>query len=498
MNELRVRFAPSPTGFLHVGNVRTALYNWLFARQSGGRFILRIEDTDLERSAKNYEAQVLEDLRWLGLDWDEGVEVGGPFGPYRQTDRFGLYAEHARRLLDAGSAYHCFCTAEELEEERQRQLAAKLMPKYSGKCRQLAPERAAARIASGYAATVRLRVREGQVGFDDLVFGPIQVETETIGDPILLRSDGSPNYNFSCVVDDTLMHISHVIRGEGHLSNTHRQILIYEAFGEAPPAFAHLSTILGKDGEKLSKRHGATSVMEFRKMGYLPQAMLNYLALLGWAPPGEGHEILPVSEIVQHFALQRVNRHPATFDPDKLNWVSKQHIKEAALEELTARALPFLVEAGLLPGDADPAMRQWLAEVLQAVRGYMERLDQVTDQTRHLFHYDPADLGDVERQEMGQPEARAVVEAFLDVCRRLPILGLEEYKTALAEVKSRTGAKGRKLFHPIRLAITASTSGLELESLIPLLEKGCKLTLPVPVLGCVQRLERFLSAYPNA
>lgn len=495
-SNIRVRFAPSPTGFLHVGNVRTALFNWLFARQSGGAFILRIEDTDLERSEKGYEAQLLEDMRWLGLDWDEGVDVGGASGPYRQTDRFPIYAEYARRLVDAGLAYPCFCSPDELEAERQRQVAAKLIPKYSGKCRNIPPDEAKARPAAGEPATLRLRVRAGEVGFDDLVFGPIRVQTETIGDPILLRSDGSPNYNFSCVVDDVLMRISHVIRGEGHLSNTHRQILIYEALNEAPPAFAHLSTILGKDGEKLSKRHGATSVMEFRKMGYLPEAMLNYLSLLGWAPPGEGQEILSTPEIIRLFALDRVNRHPATFDPEKLDWVSKHHIKQEPVERLVGQVIPFLSEAGLLPPEVSPEVHAWLGEVINAVRNYLERIDKIIEQTHLIFHYDPGLLDENELREIkDHPETRAVIEAFLEQCRHRRIETVEDYKVVVTEIKSRTGAKGRKLFHPIRLAVTGASSGLELESLIPLLEKGCRLLLPAPILGCAQRVERFLARH---
>ncbi|HEV8132347.1 MAG TPA: glutamate--tRNA ligase, partial [Acidobacteriota bacterium] len=259
MTQIRVRFAPSPTGFLHVGNVRTALYNWLFARRNQGTFILRIEDTDAERSAREYENQLIGDLRWLQLDWEEGPDQGGPSGPYRQTERFDLYQRTAQKLLDEQKAYYCFCTPEELEKEREMQLAGGGQPRYSGKCRNIDPEEAQGRRHKGEPAAVRLKVRSGRVGFQDLVFDHIDVDCAVIGDPILLRSNGSPNYNFAVVVDDALMKISHVIRGDGHLSNTHRQILIYEALGWEIPKFAHLSTILGSDGAKLSKRHGATS-----------------------------------------------------------------------------------------------------------------------------------------------------------------------------------------------------------------------------------------------
>lgn len=454
--------------------------------------MLRIEDTDLQRSEKAFEDQLMEDMRWLGMNWDEGVGVGGTFGPYRQTDRFDIYSRHATRLLEEGHAYYCFCSQEELEAERQRQLAEKRMPKYSGKCRSMDPQIARRRRDAGEPATVRLRVREGEVGFDDLVFGPLRVQTDTIGDPILLRSDGSPNYNFSCVVDDLLMHISHVIRGEGHLSNTHRQVLIYEALGAAPPAFAHLSTILGKDGEKLSKRHGATSVLEFRKMGYLPEAMVNYLSLLGWAPPGEGQEILSIDETIRLFSLERVNRHPAIFDPDKLDWVSRNHIKSANVDDLAGLSAPYLQQAGWIPEDLGTPVRDWLQQVVLAVRNYLDRMEQITAHSRLIFQYDPASLSAADLEELRQPESESVLGTFRELCRGRRIRNAEDYKAMVLEVRSRTGVKGRKLFHPIRLALTGTTSGLELESLIPLLEQGAELHLPRPVEGCAERMARMI------
>jgi glutamyl-tRNA synthetase len=290
---MRVRFAPSPTGLLHVGNARTALFNWLLARGRGGTFVLRIEDTDVERSTPESEQGILNDLRWLGLDWDEGPDVGGPHGPYRQSERLDLYRSYAHELVEQGHAYHCFCSAEQLEADRRAALESGRPPQYSGRCRDLSPSTAAERLASGHPAVVRFRVPQGRtVAFQDVVRGTVQFETEVIGDPVLVRSDGHPAYNFAVVIDDALMEITHVVRGEDHISNTPRQVLLYEALKFQPPVFAHLALVLGPDHTPLSKRHGATSVSEFRTRGYLPEALVNYLALLGWSPGG-GDEVLP-------------------------------------------------------------------------------------------------------------------------------------------------------------------------------------------------------------
>ena len=281
---VRVRFAPSPTGYLHVGNARTALFNWLFARHNGGVFVLRVEDTDVERSEAHYEAQLMEDLLWFGLDWDEGPDKPGPCGPYRQSERKELYAWHAIQLIDQGYAYYCFCSPEELEEERQQALKAGRQPMYSGRCRKRPREEAARKIAEGETASIRLKVRSGAFTWNDQVHGLTTFSSEVIGDFVLVRSDGGPAYNFAVVIDDHLMEISHVIRGDDHISNTPRQLALYEAFGWEPPSFAHLSTILGSDRTRLSKRHGATSLQNFRELGILPEALRNYLALLGWSP----------------------------------------------------------------------------------------------------------------------------------------------------------------------------------------------------------------------
>ncbi len=498
--EVRVRFAPSPTGFLHVGNVRTALFNWLFARYHKGAFLVRIEDTDAARSRPEYEAQLLRDLRWLGLEWDEGIERGGDCGPYRQTDRYALYREYARRLLDQGRAFRCFCSEEELESVRRQQLARGETPRYPGTCRALAPEEAEARHRSGAPSTVRLRVRPGTVGFADLVFGRIEIEASQISDPILVRSDGSPTYNFSCVVDDMLMRISHVIRGEGHLSNTHRQILVYEALGAAVPRFAHLSTILGPDGQKLSKRHGATSVGEFRERGYLPEALANYLALLGWSPPGEGREILPLGEIAALFDLTRIQKNPAIFDNRKLDWMNRNYIGQAADDGLARLAQGYFVRAGLIPAEPPDAVRSWLERVVALVKTRVDRLDELPGEAAILYGPPSGEPGlDGEAREiLSGPEGRAVAREFARLVAASPDLTPEAYRELVGQVKKATGQKGRTLFHSIRAALTGRGSGPELEKLIPLYEEGSRLPLPRRVLSCRERVRAIIDGSATA
>lgn len=494
---VRVRFAPSPTGYLHVGNVRTALFNWLVARHGGGTFILRIEDTDAVRSKSEYENQVLEDLRWLGLEWDEGVDRPGPCGPYRQTDRYEIYRDYGQRLLAREKAFYCFCTEEELDEVRKEQQAKGEVPRYSGKCRNLSSTVTEARRNAGEESVVRLRVRPGAVGFSDLVYGRIDVDTDQISDPVLLRSDNSPTYNFSCVVDDVLMRITHVVRGEGHLSNTHRQILIYEALEAPVPKFAHLSTVLAPDGQKLSKRHGATSVDDFKAQGYLPEALVNYLALLGWAPPQEGQEILSLDEIARLFELSRVSKSPAIFDRAKLDWVNRSYITRMPAEKLAARAAGYFSAAGLIPVQSCDAVLQWLALVVDAVRTHADHLDQLPKETSIIYGFetDPPELDADARETLRHAPALAVAREFARLVEEQEVVTIEAYKEILGKVKAATGQKGKSLFHPIRAALTGRGSGPELEKLIPIYEEGSRLDLPRRVMSCSERLRAVLSSF---
>jgi nondiscriminating glutamyl-tRNA synthetase len=492
---VRVRFAPSPTGFLHVGNVRTALFNWLLARHHGGTFILRIEDTDAERSKQKYETQLMEDLRWLGLEWDEGIGRGGEYGPYRQSDRYEIYRQFAQRLLDEDKAFRCFCSEEELEKERQQQLSRNETPRYSGKCRHLSAAEMEDCRKKGVPSTLRLRVRRGSVGFEDLVFGRIEIDTMQISDPVLLRSDGSPTYNFCCVIDDSLMKVSHVIRGDGHLSNTHRQVLLYEALAAPVPQFAHLSTILGPDGQKLSKRHGATSVEEFQRQGYLPEALTNYLSLLGWSSPNEGREIMSLNEITQYFDLNRVQKNPAIFDSAKLNWMNRTYINKTSGESLADKAQDFFVQAGLIPAQPDPGILSWLALLIDVVKTHVDHLDQLPNESGIIYGFEASlELQPNVRDLLCKPEARAVADEFAHIVENKETLTVETYREIVGQVKTKTGQKGRHLFHPIRAALTGQDSGPEMEKLIPLYEAGSRLNLPRKVMSCRERLRAVLNA----
>src|SRR5215510_7099655 len=388
--KVRVRFAPSPTGQLHVGNARTALFNWLFARQRGGVHVLRIEDTDLERSEGRYETQLPEDLQWLGLDWDEGPDVGGPYGPYRQSDRMNTYQAAAERLVREKKAYYCFCTAEELETDREAAVREGRQPIYSGKCRELELAEVLRRRAAGEPAAIRLKIPEHPIKFHDIVRGEVEFASESVSDPIIMRSNGMPVYNYVVVIDDAEMKITHVIRGDDHLSNTPKQVALYEALGLPVPQFAHLSTILGPDRERLSKRHGATSIANFSDMGILPEALMNYLALLGWAPSGGTRETFTPKELVKEFSLKRVTPAPAIFDMEKLYWLNRHYLKQSSAERVAELVMPFFHQAGLLPEAPDAAIGQWFRKLLALLVPYLDKLEQLPQKASIVFQHYPA------------------------------------------------------------------------------------------------------------
>jgi glutamyl-tRNA synthetase/nondiscriminating glutamyl-tRNA synthetase len=467
-----------------VGNVRTALFNWLFARSAragGGVFILRIEDTDVERSEARYDEQLMADLKWLGLDWDEGPDRGGPLGPYRQSERREIYDQHTRRLLEDGHAYYCFCSEEELEAERKAALAAGQQPKYSGKCARLAPEEAARRHAAGERAAVRLRIPPEPIRFQDLVHGAMEFSHEVIGDPVLVRATGMPNYNYAVVIDDLGMKITHVIRGDDHLSNTPRQVAVYRALGAEPPQFAHLSTILGHDHTRLSKRHGAVSVARFREKGILPEALMNYLALLGWSS-GNDREIFTAAELCEAFRLDQVSKSPAEFNYEKLYWLNRHHLKQADRQRVLKLAAPHFPPAAQAAPD-------WLAAVVDLLLPSVDCLEQLPERGALIFAYDAAQIrADAEsRTVLEEPESSKVLAAFLP--RALAAGDLApRFKEVMNEVKKEAGAKGKHLFHPVRVALTGRASGPEMDKLLPLLEQGAALGL---VKGPRQRLEEF-------
>jgi glutamyl-tRNA synthetase len=493
---MRVRFAPSPTGQLHVGNVRTALFNWLLARGSGGAFVVRIEDTDFERSTKDAERSAIDDLRWLGLNWDEGPDSGGAHGPYRQSERLHIYRAHAAELMASGRAYHCFCTEEQLEMDRYRALKAGLPPKYVGRCRQLSRQDVERRIGAGEAAVVRLQIPPSRdVVFDDVVRGEVRFSSDVIGDPVLLRSDGVPAYNFAVVVDDALMQITHVIRAEDHISNTPRQLLLYEAFGWTPPLFAHVPMVLGPDHAKLSKRHGAVSVGEFRARGILPAALANYLALLGWSP-GDGEELLPIDELARRFRLEDVGKSAGVFNVEKLEWVNRHYLRQTAPDHLARLAVPYLQQRGWMtePNDAD---FEFLTFVVPLAAASVDRLEQVPDRLHFLFDYsaDRALERDAIRAEADA--AGPVVDALAaELEQREPLLDRERFRAMVSRLRERTGQKGKGLLHPIRLVLTGEPEGLELDTAVPAIERGATLKSAGirPILSARERAAQFVQA----
>jgi len=463
---VRVRFAPSPTGHLHIGGARTALFNWLFARHEGGDFVLRIEDTDRARSTEESERAVLEDLRWLGLDWDEGPDVGGQYGPYRQSERTPIYAEAAERLLAEGLAFRCYCTDAELEEKRQAALASGRVPQYDGACRNLTDEERRAREAAGRAPAIRLRGPDSDVVVDDLLRGRIEFKRRMLGDFIILRSDGRPTYNFAVVVDDALMEISHVIRAEEHLPNTMRQVLLYDALGFDRPTFVHVSLVVARDRSKLSKRHGASSIRELQESGFIPDGVVNYLALLGWSHP-DGHEILTRGGLVESFDLGRVSTSPAAYDEDKLGWVNAHAIREADLGVVAVLAEPFLKRAGLEEPDAER-----LARVVALGRESVDRLSELPGEVAFLFDGTP-EMDEAAAAALGVDKARSLLGALRrHVANEPPGWTAERFVEILRSTGKELGVKGKDLYMPVRAALTGRTHGPSLGKIAEVLGDG--------------------------
>ena len=466
--QVRVRFAPSPTGSLHLGNVRTALYNWLYARHTQGVLILRIEDTDKERSSEAHCEELMEIMTWLGLKWDEGPRVGGPYAPYKQSERTDLYEAHLERLKAKNLVYPCYCTEEELELERKRQLGRGHMPKYGGKCKNLTPEDRQKLEAEGKTPVLRFIVPPGEITVQDEVRGEVVFPDDQIGDFVLTRSDKSPTYNFTVVVDDALMKVTHVIRGEDHLSNTPKQILLYKALGYLPPKFAHLSIIKGPDGQKLSKRHGETSVESFKAKGYLPDAFLNYLALLGWAP--KSGEILSLDQMAAEFDLTHVGKSGAIFDPVKLHWMGQQYLteKKYSLDDLTRSLLPYLVEAQYVTREQARTRFDWLKGVVDTVR---TSLGCFSDIVKETFYFFSDELSFTYDQTEEMKSQKPLLEAFLADFSAIAEFNGENFLKAVKDVGKRMNVKGKALYHPLRLAITGREDGPELVKIAPLLGK---------------------------
>ncbi len=461
MSKVRVRFAPSPTGNLHIGSVRTALFNYLFARRNKGTFILRIEDTDRLRSDSQYERSILDGLQWLGMDWDEGPVKNGNHGPYRQSERFKNYQSISNQLLKQGKAYYCFCTPDELEEKRQLQKSQKIPPRYDGTCAQLSPEEVQERLDGSAEYSIRFRVPHELVRFHDLVRGDLEFDSKLLGDMVIMKSDGSPTFNFACAVDDAAMEITHVIRGEDHISNTPKQILIARSIGASPPDFAHLPMILGKDRSKLSKRHGATNVMEYKKSGYLPQSLVNFLALLGWSHPEE-KEILSLEDLTSAFSLERVGKSGSIFDTGKLDWLNHHYIQQLPEDEYFSLAGEFL-PAQIAAEYNEQEKKKILKLVRDSINTFAD-IPAVTD-----YFYQPRELNSQAREFIEDLPFLQFCKTILEQVQKTTFNSISELFTVLQQAGKDSGLKGKQLYMSLRIAVTGSTEGVELQPLLEIM-----------------------------
>jgi glutamyl-tRNA synthetase len=486
---VRVRFAPSPTGYLHVGGARTALFNWLFARRHGGVFVLRIEDTDVERSSADLVTGILDGLRWLGLDWDEGPGAGGPHAPYFQSERLERYRAIAEQLVAEGHAYYCYCSQERLQQQRQAAEAAGTAWMYDRRCLALAPEQIAEYEATGLARAIRFRVPPGETSFADLVHGPITFAHDRIEDFVILRSDGHPTYHLSVVADDVDMEMTHVVRGDDHISNTPKHVLLYRALGAPVPQFAHVPLILGTDKKRLSKRHGATSVMEYQRLGYLPEAMVNFLALLGWSPGGD-QEIFTAAELIERFGLDGISGGNAVFNPEKLDWVNAQHLSRLNSPELVTRLRPDLERAGLWDPSLATDRAGWFARVLALVLPRAKRLTDFAPLLepflRDTIEYDPAAV----EKHLAAPGLADHIAQLTDAFSSLGAFDEAGTEAALRQTAAARGVKPAALIHAVRVAVTG-------KSVSPGLFEVLALVGQTRVVLRLRELERFLRARQN-
>lgn len=466
---VRVRFAPSPTGHLHIGSVRTALFNFLYARRQGGQFILRIEDTDVSRNVEGAELQFLDGFRWLGIHWDEGISVGGPHRPYRCMERLDLYRDRVDALVSQGVAYPCFCTDEELAADRERAEQEGRVPRYSGKCYKMSAEERQTKLDAGVPRSIRFHVPSGEtIRINDIVRDEVTFESDDIGDFVIMKSNGIPTYNFQVVIDDHEMEITHVIRAEEHLSNTPRQILVFSAFGWTVPTFAHLPIVLDQNRKKLSKRDPSVlPIASYRDKGYVPEAIVNFLALLGWSPEGE-EELFSLDELSMQFDLDRVGKSGAVFDPNKLNWMANQYFKALPLEQATAMVEAQLTRGNtLLPEGVEP---DWLSGIVSLYQDQMVCAAEFLELAKGFFTpFVPYDDEALELLE--DATARTVVEAYLSLCRADDDWTAEGSRSRFKQIQKEHGVKGRTLFMPVRAAITGQVHGADLQRTIAALPK---------------------------
>jgi glutamyl-tRNA synthetase len=482
----RVRFAPSPTGYLHVGGARTALFNWLYARREGGTFILRIEDTDVERSSWDMVAGILDGMHWLGLDWDEGPDVGGPHAPYFQSQRLDRYRAMAEQLIAKGHAYACYCSPERLRAEREKAEARGEAWQYDRACLALSPDQVARLERSGQPRAIRFKVPSGSTSFDDVVRGRIEVEHTNIEDFVILRSDGYPTYHLSVVADDVDMEITHVIRGDDHISNTPKHVLLFDAFGFPAPRFAHVPLILGADKKRLSKRHGATSVTEYTRLGYLPEAMVNFLALLGWSP-GDDRELMTRGELIARFSLEAISGGNAVFNTEKLDWMNGQYIAKLPASELAAHLEPLLIEAGLWSPNATGDRREWLMRLIELLRPRAKRLTDFVEHARPFL----VDTVEYEREavekHLGAADLHDHITALMNALRTASPFDEPHVEAAVRGTAAQRGIKAGNLIHATRVAVTGRTSSPGLFEVLALLGRD-------KTLARLERLREFLTA----
>jgi nondiscriminating glutamyl-tRNA synthetase len=463
---VRVRFAPAPTGLLHIGNARTALFNYLFAKRHGGTFILRIEDTDVERSTEASIDHILEDLQWLGIRWEEGPDRDGSDGPYRQSRRISLYRDYTEQLLRESRVYKCFCSNERLEDLRKKQLSKGEMPRYDGHCRSLSGEEVSKLESQGLRPVLRFRIGKGAIVFEDIVHGSMHFESGGMGDFIITRSDGMAAYNFACVIDDHSMHITHVIRGEDHLSNTPRQILLYQALGWQPPIYAHHPLILGADRSPLSKRHGATAVSQYREEGFLPEALQNYLVLLGWTPPS-GEEILPLEKIVEDFSLEAISKSAPVFNRKKLEWLNSHYLRKKEGDQLSELLVPYIEKAGLPIHRVDLNYLNKISEVLKENLVVLSQIEEYLG----IFFDEKFFFEEGAKAVLSDSKNRETLRTVLNVLEDSPEITSNHCPSLLSQLEEKTGRRGKDLYPLLRAGVTGKTKGPELVKTLPLLGK---------------------------
>lgn len=471
-DKVRVRYAPSPTGNLHIGNARTALFNYLFARHNDGTLIIRVEDTDKKRHIVEGEESQLTYLKWLGISWDEGPDVGGDYGPYRQSERQDIYEPLVQDLLDRDLAYKCYCTSEELEEMREDQRARGEMPHYNGRCAHLSEEERAEKEAQGIDPVVRIRVPENTTyTFDDIVKGEISFESDSLGgDWVIQKADKTPTYNFAVVVDDHYMEITHILRGDDHISNTPKQMMVYDGFGWEPPKFGHMTLIINAEtGRKLSKRDETILqfIEQYNDLGYQPEALFNFIALLGWSPKGE-EEIFSKDEFIEIFEAKRLGTSPAAFDPKKLEWIANQYMKNEDLDELTRKAVPHLVNAGVYPQNPSEEEQKWVKELISLYQEQMSYAAEITE-LGSLFFEGELEFDEGAQEVLEGETVPQVLSTFKEKLREVEPFETDNIFPAIKAVQKETGIKGKNLFMPIRVATTGQQHGPELPNTISLL-----------------------------